>query len=94
MNYVERISNHHIGYRPNATFASYTVRSAPSAQPTFLMLTALEQRAIALGELFASSIELSEALHAAHGAADPQTAAQVERLYQQPFALSRAYDDF
>ncbi len=68
-----------------------------------MTIAELEQRAIALGERFASSNELGEALFAAQadcakdlrgtGGTNSSTAL-IEKLYEQPFALSRAYDDF
>ncbi|MFX1679335.1 hypothetical protein PV762_08880 [Mitsuaria sp. CC2] len=62
-----------------------------------------EQRAIALGESFANSVELGETLLAAQQAwaaavggagGTNSSTALIERLCDQPFALSRTYDDF
>lgn len=63
----------------------------------------LEQRAIAIGERFASSQELGETLFAAQAACAKDligsggtnsSTALINKLAEQPFALSRAYDDF
>ena len=62
-----------------------------------------EQRAIALGESFANSVELGETLFAAQQACvavvsgtggTNSSTALIDKLYDQPFALSRTYDDF
>lgn len=53
----------------------------------------LEQRAIALGKRFGDSKEMAQALAAQHPEGSPPELAMLERMRDNPFALSRAFTD-